>query len=170
MAGRLSKEGQRLPGQWALDADGQPTDDPNVLTAAPKGTLLPTGGTDHGHKGYGLALLIEALSQGLSGYGRADGESGWGGSVFVQVFDPAAFAGRDPFLRQTEWVAEACRANPPADPTRPVRLPGANAVAGLAKAKAEGKYQGRKATIDPAVILGMKAEGVGPAEIAKRLT
>lgn len=40
---------------------------------------------------------------------------------------------------------------------------------GIAKAKAEGKYQGRKATIDPAVILALKAEGVGPAEIAKRL-
>ena len=39
----------------------------------------------------------------------------------------------------------------------------------LAKAKAEGKYQGRTATIDAAVIRGMKADGIGPAEIAKRL-
>ena len=40
---------------------------------------------------------------------------------------------------------------------------------GIAKAKAEGKYQGRTATIDAAVIRGMKADGIGPAEIAKRL-
>jgi DNA invertase Pin-like site-specific DNA recombinase len=40
---------------------------------------------------------------------------------------------------------------------------------GIAKAKADGKYKGRKATIDAATIQAMKADGVGPAEIAKRL-
>ncbi|MGH6945279.1 MAG: hypothetical protein ACREH6_13795 [Geminicoccaceae bacterium] len=39
---------------------------------AGRGTILPMDGRDHGHKGYGLALAIEALTQGLSGYGRAD--------------------------------------------------------------------------------------------------
>jgi LDH2 family malate/lactate/ureidoglycolate dehydrogenase len=138
MCGRLRAEGKRLPGNWAIDANGQPTDDPNVLSSDPKGSLLPTGGIDHGHKGYGLALMIEALTQGLSGFGRADGEKGWGGSVFVQIYDPAAFVGLDSFVRQTEWVAEACRDNPPIDPARPVRLPGSKAVASLAKAKREG--------------------------------
>ncbi len=40
---------------------------------------------------------------------------------------------------------------------------------GIAKAKADGKYQGRKATIGAAEIVALKAEGFGPAEIAKRL-
>ena len=40
---------------------------------------------------------------------------------------------------------------------------------GIAKAKAEGKYLGRKATIEPADVLALKAQGVGPAAIAKRL-
>lgn len=40
---------------------------------------------------------------------------------------------------------------------------------GIAKAKADGKYLGRKATIDAAGVLALKAAGVGPAEIAKRL-
>jgi DNA invertase Pin-like site-specific DNA recombinase len=40
---------------------------------------------------------------------------------------------------------------------------------GIAKAKAAGVYKGRKPTIDPAVIAKLKAEGVGPSEIAKRL-
>ena len=31
------------------------------------GTLLPTGGLDHGQKGYGMALHAEALTQGLAG-------------------------------------------------------------------------------------------------------
>lgn len=40
---------------------------------------------------------------------------------------------------------------------------------GIAKAKGEGKYLGRKATIEPAEVLALKAEGIGPAAIAKRL-
>lgn len=40
---------------------------------------------------------------------------------------------------------------------------------GIAKAKAEGAYKGRPASIDPAQIHALKAEGVGPAEIARRL-
>ena len=78
LSDRLRREGKRFPGPWALDAAGHPTDDPAALFADPPGTLLPTGGADHGHKGYGLALLIEALTQGLGGFGRADGPTGWG--------------------------------------------------------------------------------------------
>jgi DNA invertase Pin-like site-specific DNA recombinase len=40
---------------------------------------------------------------------------------------------------------------------------------GIAKAKADGKYLGRKATLDSAKVLALKADGIGPAEIAKRL-
>ena len=40
---------------------------------------------------------------------------------------------------------------------------------GIAKAKAEGKYRGRPATIDAAQIAALKAEGLGASAIAKRL-
>ena len=113
MSGRLRKEGRRFPGSWAMTASGEPTDDPGVLFAEPRGTLLPTGGREHGHKGYNLALLIEALSQGLAGHGRADRPTGWGASVYVQIMDPALFGGRDSFMRQTGFIAAACRRNPP---------------------------------------------------------
>jgi LDH2 family malate/lactate/ureidoglycolate dehydrogenase len=130
MTARLKKEGRRFPGRWAQTADGTPSDDPADVLTDPPGTLLPTGGVDHGHKGYNLALTIEALSQGLSGYGRADGPDKWGASVWLQVMDPAAFGGRDAFLRQSSWMAEACRATPPAPGVERVRLPG---EAGLAR-------------------------------------
>ena len=67
----------------------------NVLFADPPGTILPAGGLDHGHKGYGLALMVEALTMGLGGFGRAEPAEGWGASVFVQLLDPDAFAGGD---------------------------------------------------------------------------
>lgn len=40
---------------------------------------------------------------------------------------------------------------------------------GIARAKAEGVYRGRPATIDAAQVRKLKAEGIGPAEIARRL-
>lgn len=124
MTKRLSGEGRRFPGQWALTPEGEPTDDPKVLYAEPPGTLLPTGGVDHGHKGYALALLVEALTGGLAGHGRADAREGWGATVCVQVFEPALFGGAAEFRRQTEWVAAKCRATPPRAGFARVRLPG----------------------------------------------
>jgi DNA invertase Pin-like site-specific DNA recombinase len=40
---------------------------------------------------------------------------------------------------------------------------------GIAKAKAEGKYKGRKRSVDIDAVRSLKAEGIGPAAIAKRL-
>lgn len=40
---------------------------------------------------------------------------------------------------------------------------------GIAKAKAEGVYKGRKPSIDPHALRLLQAEGLGPSEIAKRL-
>jgi len=124
LTNRLRNEGQKFPGMWALDANGEPTDDPKALYADPPGTLLPTGGLDHGHKGYAFALLVEALTGALAGHGRADPKEGWGATVLVQVFDPACFGGAEEFRRQTAHVAAACRATPPRRGFERVRLPG----------------------------------------------
>ena len=121
---RLHTEGKRFPGNWALTANGEPTDDPAELYTKPPGTLLPMGGVDHGHKGYAFALLVEALTAGLTGHGRADRGEGWGATVFVQVMNPACFGGEEEFRRQTEYVAATCRATPPRPDFEKVRLPG----------------------------------------------
>jgi LDH2 family malate/lactate/ureidoglycolate dehydrogenase len=124
MTARVFREGGRMPAQWMIDANGEPTDDPSVLFKDPKGTILPLGGIDSGHKGYGLSLLVEALTGGLAGHGRADPKEGWGATVFVQILDPRAFAGEDEFLRQFDEVARRCRASKPARAGSAVRLPG----------------------------------------------
>ena len=136
MCQRLIREGRQLPGDWLMDATGALTSDPTVITAG--GTLLPTGGLDHGQKGYGMALHIEALTQGLSGIGRADALKGTNSAFTVQVHDPEAFGGREAFLRQTGWLAEACHANPPRVRASPVRLPGEAAQARRAAALDQG--------------------------------
>lgn len=124
LTNRLHSEGGRLPAPWLIDGHGRPSDDPSVLFNEPKGTILPLGGLDSGHKGYGMSLLVEALTGGLAGHGRADTREGWGATVFLQVIDPKAFAGHDAFIRQTGAVAQQCHASRPAQPGRPVRTPG----------------------------------------------
>jgi LDH2 family malate/lactate/ureidoglycolate dehydrogenase len=97
-----------------------------------------TGGLDHGHKGFGLALMVEALSQGLAGHGRADAPQRWGGNTYLQVIDPALFAGRDEFARLMDHFSARCRASRPIDPAKPVRMPGDAAAKALARARVEG--------------------------------
>jgi len=135
---RLHNEQRKLPGKWVLDADGNPSDDPAVLFREPKGGLLPLGGTDHGHKGYALGLLVEALTGGLAGHGRADPNEGWAANVYVQVFDPALYGGTEDFVRQTEWMANACRATPPRNGFDRVRLPGVTGLRRREKQLREG--------------------------------
>jgi LDH2 family malate/lactate/ureidoglycolate dehydrogenase len=138
MTSRLAGQGKRFPGKWALDHDGIPTDDPHVLSAERPGTLLPAGGMDHGHKGYGLALIVEALSQGLSGYGRSSKPEQWGSATFVQVIDPAVFAGHAAFAAETDEIVLKCREARAAPGVDAVRLPGERALARKRAALADG--------------------------------
>ena len=136
LTNRTRRQGGKLPGRWLLSADGQATDDPNVVGAG--GSLLPVGGLDHGHKGFGLGLLVEMLTQGLSGYGRADQPSDWGAAVLVMAIDPEAFCGNEAFRRQSGFIARACRDAKPLAIDAPVRLPGAAGLARKQRALAEG--------------------------------
>jgi L-lactate dehydrogenase len=151
LAKRLYAEGRRFAGMWAVDGDGKPTDDPAALFGENPGGLLPMGGLDHGHKGYALALLIEALTSGLAGHGRADPAEGWTANVFVQVLDPALFGSREDFIRQTSWLADACRNAPPRPGFDRVRLPGETGLRRRAEQLKDGVdlYPGILAALAP---------------------
>jgi LDH2 family malate/lactate/ureidoglycolate dehydrogenase len=138
MTGRLAAAGQKLRCKWVQDADGNASDDPQVLTADPPGSLLPVGGLDHGHKGYNLALSVECLTQGLSGYGRKDKPQRWTASVLVQVYDPAMFAGLVEFTEQTDYIAKLCRASKPRPGNPAVRMPGDTEMSRMREAQVKG--------------------------------
>lgn len=136
MVRRLVAEGRQFAYPWLMEADGQPTADPKAVSRG--GTLQLAGGLDHGHKGYAWALIVEALTQGLSGFGRATAPKTLCSSVFMQVIDPSAFAGAAACTQQMDWLAEACRTNPPRPGVDRVRLPGAQALASWREAEAHG--------------------------------
>ena len=137
-AKQQSDAGKALPGPWLIDHEGNATSDPGALFAAPKGALLPLGGLDAGHKGFGLGLLIEAMTGALAGHGRADPAEGWGATVFIQVLDPQSFAGLPAFQRQMDHVVEAAHTSRPRPGGEGVRLPGERGLQRRRDATAHG--------------------------------
>ena len=137
-AAQQTKAGKKLPGPWLIDHQGNATDDPGVASADPPGALLPLGGLDAGYKGFGLGLIIEALTGGLAGFGRADPPEGWGATVFMQVLDPAAFGGLAAFKRQMDHVVAAAHASKPRPGTARVRLPGEAGIGRLKEQRERG--------------------------------
>lgn len=72
------ERGEEIPEGWLIGADGRPTTDPTDYPAS--GALAPAAG----HKGYGIALLIEVLSGILTGAAFTWGIRSW------MTFEPAA--------------------------------------------------------------------------------
>jgi L-lactate dehydrogenase len=138
MSARLYRSQQQFGEEWLLDAAGAPSTDPAVLYTDPPGTILPLGGLAAGHKGFALALLIEALTGGLAGHGRADAPEGWGATVFLALFDPKAFGGTSAFTRQMDALVTACHDNPPRPGVERVRMPGEQGLARWREQEAHG--------------------------------
>jgi L-2-hydroxycarboxylate dehydrogenase (NAD+) len=61
------RKGEKIPAGWAIDSLGRVTTDPADVLAG--GALLPLGSDRErgGHKGYGLAMMVDLLSAALSG-------------------------------------------------------------------------------------------------------
>ncbi len=135
----LHRQGGRLPHPWLLDGDGRPTDDPGVLFDGRGGTILPLGGSDLGHKGFALALMVQALTSALSGYDRAaDRGRHRRQNALVLLMNPQLFGGDRAFRREMDRVAADCAASPAAPGSDGVRLPGARALRRRAEQLAGG--------------------------------
>jgi LDH2 family malate/lactate/ureidoglycolate dehydrogenase len=131
--------GEQFEFPWLLDSKGSPTCDPAVLeNSEPRGSLQLIGGQEYGHKGFGMALMVEALSQGLAGHGRKDEPKRWGGNVFLQLINPEFFAGAEAFVEQTDFLSKKSRENRPVSVDRPVKVPGDQAAKNLRYAEQEG--------------------------------
>jgi L-lactate dehydrogenase len=135
---RLAVAGEKLPGPWLVDREGNSSNDPQILFEGRGGSLLPLGGLDLGYKGFALALFVEAMTNGLSGRGRAGGIKRWTASVFLQLINPKFFGGREAFLRETSFLAKSCLDTPAPSGKAPVRLPGQAALARRAEQVANG--------------------------------
>jgi L-lactate dehydrogenase len=139
MTRQKAAAGESFEHPWLLDDKGMPTCDPAVLERPDnRGSMMLLGGAESGHKGFGLALMVEALTQGLSGYGRRDAPTRWGASVYLQLIDPAAFAGAQQAMQQMDFLVDQCHANAPINADQPVRLPGEQATRNIETHRRDG--------------------------------
>jgi LDH2 family malate/lactate/ureidoglycolate dehydrogenase len=129
MVGRLARAGDPCPGPWLINSRGEPSNDPTLLSQANGGAILPLGGIELGHKGFALALIVEALTAALGGYGRADEVTQDGAAVFLQMINPNSFGGLAQFRRETDWLATSCRSAAPRPGRPPIRMPGERGLA-----------------------------------------
>ncbi len=108
-----AREGREIPPGWAIDADGNPTTDPKAALA---GAMLPMAG----HKGIGLAMMVECLAGSLSGARPASVTGATPGSApakvgaFLFVANPELIAGGAEYAsHMASWLATYARASGP---------------------------------------------------------
>ncbi len=115
---------QPIPLGWVIDDQGRSTTNPADLYGPPRGALLPFGG----HKGYGLALLVDVIAGALSGAGCCrDANAPLAGDtdgVFLLAINPTAFCTTDEYLAQVEGLCRHVRSSPPAAGCDRVMIPG----------------------------------------------
>jgi len=138
IADKIAKD-EKFEFDCLLTSTGIPTNDP-LEVQSKNGTVMPLGGLEYGHKGFAMALGIEALSQGLSGSGRSKKPKSMNLSTFIQVIDPEAFSGLKAFKEEMSFLTEQCLKNPPIDDNNKVRMPGQTAINKRKKSINEGIF------------------------------
>jgi uncharacterized oxidoreductase len=130
--------GKPMPEGWVLAADGRPTTDPAALYGPPRGALLPSGG----HKGFGLALVVDVLAGILSGAGCCtdpaaplDGKTD---GVFLMAVQVEAFCPRPAFEQQVGLLVRHVKSCPPAPGFGAVFVPGEPEARERARREREG--------------------------------
>jgi LDH2 family malate/lactate/ureidoglycolate dehydrogenase len=118
--------GQSIPSDWITDADGLPTSDPSQWPHS--GSMMPMAG----HKGYGIALLIEVLAGVLTGAGMLSEVKSWMwssdqpsrlGDAFIAI-DVGAILPLEDFKRRVDHVIREIRQAPKAKGSERVYAPG----------------------------------------------
>ncbi len=124
------KTGQPIPAGWGVDATGNVTTDPNAVLNG--GALLPLGGTEEmrGYKGYGLALMVDALCGVLAGAAFSDavGEPSQNNAANVGHFFAAlnieAFQSLDKFKQDMDAYIQKLKQSPKAAGQPRIYIPG----------------------------------------------
>jgi LDH2 family malate/lactate/ureidoglycolate dehydrogenase len=133
------KRGESIPDTWGTDSQGRPTTDPK---AALDGFLLPIGG----HKGYGLALMVDLFAGLLSNAAYLTHVKSWVdapdepqnlGHFFILI-DTKRLGSAQWLTDRMNDFAAILHDSAPADPTRPVIVPGEIELDKMARQRKEG--------------------------------
>lgn len=138
------KLGEPLEPGMAVDATGNPTLDP---AAALTGAFMPWGG----HRGYGLALVVQVLA--IMAGGKMVAEEVTDSGFFFLVIDPGLLGAADDFRAQVGALVAHIEASRPMPGGDKVRVPGRGSLAKRAKAQARGMIEVDQAVYDTLMAL-----------------
>lgn len=120
-----SLRGEEMPDGWVVDQDGKDVHDPDRYKTDPDNTgVLPLGGLQFGHKGYGLGMMVEMLVGPLSGAGCTKAASGTGGGTMILAIDIEAFTDLDTYKEEVEGLADWVHSAKPLPGFKKVYTPG----------------------------------------------
>jgi LDH2 family malate/lactate/ureidoglycolate dehydrogenase len=119
---KYADAGQKIPLGWAFDEHGQPIDDPASFFL-----LAPLG--EGGYKGYGLAMVLDALAGVLTGsyFARefTSGPGSRGCGHFFMAIDPQLFMPLDTFKKRMDaMIAQVKKAEPAPGRPKVAYIPG----------------------------------------------
>jgi uncharacterized oxidoreductase len=131
-------KGEKIAPDTLLDADGNPSTDPQIMYRRPRGALLTFGE----HKGYALAFICEMLAGAVTGSGtmrpeRQDAESVTNGMLAI-VIDPSRIVDKAWMIDEIAAMTAYVTASPPRRPDEPVLIPGDPERANRARRLKEG--------------------------------
>ncbi|MDI9550057.1 MAG: Ldh family oxidoreductase [Chloroflexota bacterium] len=114
---------QPLPEGWLIDAGGNPVTDPERFRGSDV-AMLPLGGP-LGHKGYGLAMMIDAIAGGLSWAGCSAEEPTRGGSGYLALaIKIDSFIDPDEYKREIQKLADWVKSSPLMPGVKKIYVPG----------------------------------------------
>jgi len=126
--------GAQLEADYLIDSAGNPTRDPVALLDG-GGAIQPFGG----HKGYGLAFVVELLAGALVGSLAPElGEKEMHNGLLLILVDPAGMGSATGFETAVTAVIERVKACPPAPGFSEVMVPGEPERLRRARSRAEG--------------------------------
>jgi LDH2 family malate/lactate/ureidoglycolate dehydrogenase len=145
------KRGDAIPGTWATDRQGRATTDPKQ---ALDGFLQPFGG----HKGYGLALLVDLFSGLLSNAAYLTHVKSWLDAPeqpqnlghFFLLIDTRVLGSTAWLAQRMSDFAAILHGSAPADASRPVIVPGEIELDKMERQRRDG------IRIDPAALQALR--------------
>jgi (2R)-3-sulfolactate dehydrogenase (NADP+) len=126
---KAKRESRTIPDTWALDSNGQPTNDPEIALT---GSMAPSGG----YKGVNQALMVELLAAALSGANLGTQASPFSGTIGGPPGTGQCFIAIDPeinegFVQQVKYFCASIT-------DQGARLPGLNRRDRMRQAEIDG--------------------------------
>ena len=133
------ERGEPMPDGWLIDQQGRYVNDGSRYHAEPdQVAVLPLGGLQFGHKGHGLAMMIEMIIGPLSNAGCTGGKGG--GGILIAAVDIEAFMDLEAYTEEIEAHVAYVGSAKPLPGFEQVYAPGEIEEATRRKRLAEGIY------------------------------